>query len=224
MDPLTGREVLALRRAVRDTATPWGELTAAVRALGRAGEAEQEHATRAVLGRDFPVSLAERLAESMAEYAGQHRAALAERLRGPAGATGAFDEDRIWAAEAIAALGPEYRDEAVAALRGAIADPQSGQSAPARAVQLRWMAAVAMARLDPATRDEAAAVVRAENLMNDGWENELARAEHLHDIGGAYAEEAIRMLRALREGVDEEFAIDVDLALDRITGHSPDAV
>ncbi|WP_035849259.1 hypothetical protein [Kitasatospora azatica] len=221
MDRLTGRGILALQRAVREAATPWAELTAAVRALGQAGEAEQEHATRSVLGREFPLSLAEQLAESMADYAGRHRAALAERLRGPAGAAGAFDEDRIWAAEAIAALGPEYRGEAVAALRGAIADPQFGQSAPARAVQLRWMAAVALAQLDPELRDEAAAVVRGEDLANDGWENELARAEHLHDIGGAYADEAVRMLLALREGVDEEFAVDVDEALDRITGGSP---
>jgi hypothetical protein len=221
MDRLTGRDVVALRRAVRDAATPWAELMAAVRALGRVGEVEQEHATQALLGRDFPMSLAEQTAEAIADYAAPHREALAERLRGSATVTGVFDEDRIWAAEALAALGPEYRGEAVAALCGAIADPQSGQLAPARAVQLRWTAAVALAQMDPALRDEAADVVRREDLMNDGWENEVARAEHLHDIGGAYSEEASRMLLALREEVDEEFAVDVDEAFNRISGVSP---
>ncbi|MFE0465299.1 hypothetical protein ACFW1A_39225 [Kitasatospora sp. NPDC058965] len=223
MDRPTGRDILALRRTLRAEGTPWPELTAAVRTLGAAGEAGQEYAAAIVLGREFPMSLAEQTAEALADYAPRHRAALAERLRGPAMLTGAFDEDRIWAAQALAALGPEYREEAVAALRAAVADPQAGQSAPARAVQLRWAAAVALAQLDPALRDEAAEVVRREDLIDDNWENEVARAEHFHDIGGEYAEEATRMLLALREEVDEEFADEVDEALERIGAVPPAA-
>ncbi|MER6302945.1 hypothetical protein ABT247_25790 [Kitasatospora sp. NPDC001539] len=214
MDRPTGRDTAALRRTVGDAATPWTEVAAAVRALGRAGEEEQEYATRTLLDRELSLLWAEEIAEAMTDYAAPHRAAVAERLRGPASATGAFDEQRIQAALALAALGPEYRDEAVGALRGAIADPQTGQPSRYRAAQLRWTAALALAQTDPELRDEAAEVIRREDLANDGWENELARAEHLHELGGAWAEEARRMLLALREQVDEEFAVDVDLALE----------
>ncbi|MFH8387960.1 hypothetical protein ACH4E7_45030 [Kitasatospora sp. NPDC018058] len=213
MKRLTGRELLALRRTLRDPATVGIARWEAARRLGAAGEDEQEFAASSLLRREFPMSVASHIAEALSGFALRYREQLADRLRGPAAVSGDFDEDRIWAAEALAALGPEFRGEAVAALRAAIADPQAGEWQRYRVAQLRWMAAVMLARVDPSLRDEAAAAIRQDDIANDGWENELARANHLRDIGGAYAEEATRMLLALREEVDEEFRYEVDAAL-----------
>ncbi|MBF9066927.1 hypothetical protein [Streptacidiphilus fuscans] len=213
MERPTGRELLALRRLLRDPDAPGLERWPAAKRLGTAGEAEQEFATERLLERDFPMSVASYLAEAMADFAPRFQEQLAERLRGPAAVSGEFDEDRIWAAEALAALGADYRDEGVAALRAAIADPQQGRWQTTRVAQLRWMAAVALADTDPSLRDEAAAVVHQDDIAHDTWENELARATHLRDIGGAPAEEGTRMLLAMREEVDEEFRYDVEEAL-----------
>ena len=214
MERPSGREQLALRRALRDPATPGFARWDAMRRLGTVGEAEQEFATSTELSREFPMSVARLIAEAMSGFALRYRELLAERLRGPAAGSGeAFDEDRIWAAKALAALGPEFRDEAVAALRAAIADPQPGEWKRGRVTQLRWMAAVNLAEVDPSLRDEAAVTIRKEDLFNDGWDNALARANHLRDLGGPYADEAVRLLLALREEVDDEFRVDVDEAL-----------
>ncbi|MEV5508173.1 hypothetical protein [Streptomyces orinoci] len=220
MERLTGRELLALRRALRDPATPGLERWEAARRLGATGEAQQEFAASVVLGSDFPMSVASHIAEALSGFAPRYREQLADRLRGPAAMPGEFDEDRIWAAQALAALGPEYRDEAVAALRATIADPLPGRWQRCRVAQLRWMAAVTLAEIDPSLREEAAETIRRDDISNDGWENELARANHLRDIGGEYAEEATRMLLELRAEVDEEFRHDVDEAL----GDSADGI
>ncbi|SEL18784.1 hypothetical protein [Streptacidiphilus jiangxiensis] len=214
MQRLDDRELQGLQSTVRSTTSPT-ERQEAARLLGTLSEEEQEIVTDGFLADDFPLSVASDIAQGMSGLARRFRERLADRLRGPAAASGPFEEDRIWAAEALAALGPEYRDEAVALLRAAIADPQQGRWESYRVAQLRWMAAVMLAEIDPALREEAAAVVHGNDIANESRENGLARAVHLREIGGAPAEEGTNMLLEALEHLDgdDDFRYDVEEAL-----------